>query len=172
MVDNSRTRRTISRRTLVTGGLTVGAGLALAGCSMDNPVRRKPAPTAPAELAPDVAVATRALSEIRAVRTAVTRTRARFPAAGSRLGPLATMHLAHERTLVNGVPERADTSPTPTPYAVPRQRAKALQTLATREQRLHDTLDDLALRAQSGDFARLLASMGAAVGQQLAGWDA
>jgi hypothetical protein len=35
---------------------------------------------------------------------------------------------------------------------------------------LHDTLDTLALRAQSGDFARLLASMGAGVQQQLAGW--
>ena len=53
---------------------------------------------------------------------------------------------------------------------MPRKRAAALRALQAREQRLHTSLDGLALRAQSGDFARLLASMGAAIGQRLAGW--
>jgi hypothetical protein len=55
---------------------------------------------------------------------------------------------------------------------VPRKRATALRRLSHREQHLHDTLDALALRAQSGDFARLLASMGAGIGQRLAVWSA
>ena len=70
------------------------------------------------------------------------------------------------------MPERARPSAAPAPYVVPRKREKALPVLATREQRLHDTLDGLALRAQSGQFARLLASMGAALHQRLATWPA
>jgi hypothetical protein len=71
---------------------------------------------------------------------------------------------------VNAVPDRASASASPAPYAVPRKREAALRALKIREQRLHTSLDRLALRAQSGDFARLLASMGAAIDQRLAGW--
>ena len=75
------------------------------------------------------------------------------------------------------VPARATATPSPSssptaspaPYAVPRNRDRALIALAAREQRLHDSLGSLALQAQSGDFARLLASMGAAVSQRLVG---
>jgi hypothetical protein len=48
----------------------------------------------------------------------------------------------------------------------------ALRKLGTREQRLHDTLAGLSLRAESGDFARLLASMGAGINQRLTVWPA
>jgi hypothetical protein len=147
------------------------AALTTAGCSVDNPVDDD-APARPAELAPDVAVATRALREITAVRTAVESTLRRYPAARARLVPMAELHRAHEKTLVDAVPDRARRSESPTPYAVPRRRAAALEALTPREQQLHATLDDLALRAESGDFARLLASMGAGVAQQLAVWDA
>jgi hypothetical protein len=159
----------LSRRGLLVGAAGV-AGL-VTGCSADDSADRDDAPEGPAALAPDVAVATRALAEIRAVRTAVTRTQARFPATRALLGPVAAMHVAHERTLVDAVPDRANTSTAPAPYAVPLRRAAALRGLAAREQRLHDTLDGLSLRARSGDFARLLASMGAGLGQQLAGWE-
>jgi hypothetical protein len=80
------------------------------------------------------------------------------------------MHRAHEKSLADAVPARARPSATPAAYAVPRKGDVALTRLAAREQRLHDILDALALRAQSGDFARLLASMGAAVSQQLTVW--
>jgi hypothetical protein len=46
----------------------------------------------------------------------------------------------------------------------------AARKLAVAEGALHAALDELALRAESGDFARLLASMGAGIAQQLAGW--
>jgi hypothetical protein len=160
----------LSRRTLLAAGAGA-AGLVASGCSVNNPVSDEP-PTKPStELAPDVAVATSALSEIRAVRTAVSGTLSRFPATGTRLNPLSTMHRAHEVSLADAVPDRARTSATPAPYVVPRKRDAALAKLATREQRLHDTLDGLALRAQSGDFARLLACMGAGISQQLAVWE-
>jgi hypothetical protein len=158
-----------TRRSVVVAGLGGAAAVALAGCSNDpEPGSREPA--TPAGLAPDVAVATRALAEIVAVREAVNGTLRRFPVARSTIGSLLALHTAHEATLVDAVPDRARPSTKPAPYVVPRRLEKALSTLAAREQRLHDTLDGLALRAQSGQFARLLASMGASIHQRLATW--
>jgi DNA-binding FadR family transcriptional regulator len=164
-----------SRRSVVAAGLAMGLGsaaaLALAGCS-DEPKPGSRQSTSPAGLAPDVAVATRALTEIQAVREAVSGTIARFPATRATIGSLVALHRAHEATLVDAVPDRAKPSTAPAPYAVPRNRDRAVAAIAAREQRLHDTLDRLAVRAQSGQFARLLASMGAAVHQRLATWPA
>lgn len=160
-----------SRRAVVVAGLGGAAAVALAACSSDpEPGSREPAPQA--GLTPDVAVATRALAEIVAVREAVNGTLRRFPATRSTIGSLLALHHTHETTLVDAVPDRARPSATPAPYAVPLRREKALAALAVREQRLHDTLDGLALRAQSGQFARLLASMGASIHQRLATWPA
>jgi hypothetical protein len=138
---------------------------------VDNPVDDD-APARPAELAPDVAIATEALKEITAVRTAVEQTLRRYPVARARLAPMVELHRAHEKTLVDAVPDRARRSQSPAPYAVPRRRAAALRALTPREQQLHARLDALALRAESGDFARLLASMGAGIAQHAAVWDA
>lgn len=151
--------------------LGLGGIAAVAGCSADKPVADADQPPKPSvALAPDVAVATKALAEIRAVRTAASSTLARFPASRARLAPLVRMHLAHEASLADAVPDRADTSATPTPYVVPRRSEAAFGRIAAREQRLHDSLSGLALEAESGDFARLLASMGSAVSQRLVGW--
>ena len=160
----------VSRRILIVGSAGV-AGLVVSGCDVNNPVSDEKKPQTEAGLAPDVAVATSALAEIRAVSTAVSSTLTRFPATRTRLASLVTMHREHAASLADAVPERARTTATPAPYVVPRKPEVALARLAAREQRLHGTMDGLALRAQSGDFARLLASMGAAVGQQLAVWD-
>ena len=171
-VDGTAAGSVLSRRTVLAGGTMVIAGL-VTGCSADDTrseertsPRRKPA------LAPDVAVATAALAEITAVRAAVTGTLNRFPAARSALAEVVAMHRTHEATLADAVPDRAEPSGSaaPAPYVVARGREKALRSLAIREQQLHGTLDGLALRAQSGDFARLLAAMGAAVQQRLAAW--
>jgi hypothetical protein len=151
-------------------GAAGAAGLVASACSASDPVSDDETPKPSTELAPDVAVATSALAEIRAVRAAVDGTLSRFPESRARLAPLGQMHRAHEKSLADAVPPRARPSAAPAPYAVPRKRDVALDRLATREQRLHDTLGGLALRAQSGDFARLLASMGAGVAQQLAVW--
>lgn len=181
MVDDAASAdgRALSRRAVLGGaaGLLGLVATTAAGCSVENPVTRRDAPRAPAALAPDVSVATRALAEIRAVAAAVDATVARFPGTRSRLASLAALHRTHEVSLADAVPDRAtaaaspSASPTasPAPYAVPRDRDRALTALTAREQRLHDTLGALALQAQSGDFARLLASMGAAVSQRLVG---
>jgi hypothetical protein len=166
----TRGRDALSRRSLIAGAAGLAA-LAVTACSTSGSTADDATPAAPAELAPDVAVATRALAEIRAVRAAASGTLSRYPAVRSRLAALVQLHEAHEATLTDAVPDRARTSASPAPYAVPRRRDAALRSLTTREQRLHDTLQALALRAQSGDFARLLASMGAGISQQLAVWE-
>ena len=161
----------LARRTLLAVGVTGMAALGLAGCSDDDDGGGRTARATPARgVTPDVAVATAALGAIRATREAVVATQARYPATRAQLTALSRMHRAHEATLVDAVPDRARTSASPAPYAVPRRREAALRALRKREQHLHTSLDGLALRAQSGDFARLLASMGAAVDQRLAGW--
>lgn len=169
MVDTSPSRRTLTRRALV-GGLGAGAAVALLpGCSVDTPLRdgdqREPRP-----LAPDVAVATTALAELRAARRAVADTTRRFPQLQSALAPVRSMHRTHETSLADAVPAGADPVGQAAPYAVPRRRAAALAALEERERQLHDRLATLAAQAQSGEFARLLASMGAGVQQRLAAW--
>ena len=73
------------------------------------------------------------------------------------------MHDAHERSLVRAVPAGERSSAAPAPYAVPRRRDPALARLQVAEGRLHDALQGLSLKAESGEFARLLASMAAGV---------
>lgn len=148
----------------------IGASSLLTGCTVSSPVSQDKTPSAPAELAPDVAVATSALAAIRAAREAASSTLVRFPVVRPQLALFVQLHRAHEATLADAVPMRARDAATSAPYVVPRRRQVALDHLATREQQLHATLDGLALHAQSGDFARLLASMGGAIAQRLAGW--
>lgn len=170
MVDPNPMRRTLSRRTLVTGGLGVGVTAAvLPGCAVDAPLRDDGS-RGPRPLAPDVVVATTALAELRAARRAVVATTRRFPALQAGLDPVRSMHLAHEVTLVDAVPAGADPATPVAPYAVPGRRPAALAALQRREQQLLQRLTTLASQAQSGEFARLLASMGAGVQQRLATW--
>lgn len=160
----------LSRRSVLGLGIgAVAAGAGVSACSVANPVSPRRRASRPAGLSPDVTVATRALAAVEAAAAGVSATLARFPALRPELTALGTLHQAHARSLADAVPTRAPTTATPTPYAVPRRRTAAVAKLTTTETRLHASLDALALTAQSGEFARLLASMGAAVSQRLAG---
>ncbi len=165
----------VSRRAMITGALL---GLATAGCTItrdsdDAGSEASDGPSAsgsPSGLAPDVAVATEALAQVRGMREAVTATTTRFPALAATLMAVSAMHSAHATSLVDAVPADGRSTTGATPYAVPRGRGAALERLAVAERTLHTSLAELALRAESGDFAGLLASMGAGIGQQLARW--
>jgi hypothetical protein len=165
----------LSRRAV----LGVGAGLGVAGvagCSVDNPLNNPltaedtPAAKATRDLAPDVAVAVQAVTLVRAAEAAVAATGKTYPALADRLTSLLQAHRAHLAAVVDAVPDGVDTSPTGgAAYAVPATAADALRQLTTAEHNLHDALIGLALRAQSGVFARLLGAMAAALSQQLHG---
>jgi hypothetical protein len=136
---------------------------------VNNPLTEEETPAARAvrDLAPDVAVAVEAVTLVRGAEAAVRSTGEERPALGGRLAGLLAMHQAHLDALVEAVPKGVDTSATGPAYVVPPRPAPALAALATVEHTTHDGLVGLAIRAQSGPFARLLGSMAAAVSQQL-----
>jgi hypothetical protein len=154
----------VSRRGVIGLGL-VGLG-AVAGCSNgSSPTHVEQA--RPTAVTPDVRTATVALAAVREALLAIDETGKRFPATRAPLSGLRAMHTAHERSLAGAVP-RAEATTRTAPQRVPGSRAAALAQLRASETRLHGTLQTLAVRAQSGDFARLLASMSAAVSTHLA----
>ena len=155
----------VSRRSVIGLGVAgLGSMALVAGCSSgSSPTPSGNQQARPTSVTPDVQTATEALLAVRAADQAIRATVQRFPATRPSLARLETMHAAHERTLVDAVPAPERRSAAPAPYAVPHRRATALARLQVSEAKLHDTLQVLALRAQSGEFARLLASMAAAV---------
>jgi hypothetical protein len=160
-----------SRRAALGLGLGAVAGAALGGCALNNPLSEEKTPAARAvrDLAPDVAVAVEAVTLLRGAETAVTSTSQQHPDLAPRLADLLALHRAHLDAVVRAVPKRVDTTGTGPAYAVPPGPARALAQLHGSEQSLHDGLIGLAVRAQSGPFARLLGSMAAAVSQRLTG---
>jgi hypothetical protein len=152
--------------------LGLGIGVVAAGCSLNNPLSEEKTPAADAvrDLAPDVAVAVEAAALVRAAQAAAESTGERLAAIAPKLAGLLAVHRAHLGAVADAVPDGVDTSPdTGTPYQVPARPARALAQLVATEHKLHDGLVGLALRAESGAFARLLGSMAAAVSQQLHG---
>jgi len=164
----------IRRRTALALGLAAAAGAAASGCSLNNPLSDDETPAAEAvrDLAPDVAVAVEAAALVRGAQDAVARTGERHPALATRLAGLMATHQAHLDAVADAVPDGVDTSAGAAAYDVPARPRRALSRLVESEQTLHDELVGLALRAESGPFARLLGSMAAAVSQQLRGMTA
>jgi hypothetical protein len=91
----------------------------------------------------------------------VVAAQARFPRLRSPLAPLRTLHAAHLGALDAAVPQPAATS-------LPATAPAALREIRRQEARLQRRLADWSVAAESGTLARLLASMSAAVAQQLA----
>lgn len=157
----------LERRTLLLAG---AAGATLAGCSLNNPLseEKTPASEAVRDLAPDVAVAVEAVTLLLTAGSAVTSTMATYPGLRTALAGFSATHRAHLNALTAAVPERVDVSADPAPYVVPPSRGGALAAVRSAEATLQERLVALAMRAESGPFARLLGTMSAAVSQQLA----
>lgn len=164
-------RAALSRRAAL--GLGAGLGVAaVSGCALNNPLSTEETPAAKAvrDLAPDVAVAVQAVTLIRGGEAAAAATGDTHPGLATRLAGLLEAHRAHLAAVVDAVPDGVDTgSVGSAPYAVPPTPAAALTQLTATERTLHDELVGLALRAESGQFARLLGAMAAALSQQLHG---
>ncbi len=159
--------RAVERRTLLLAG---AVGAALTGCSLNNPFSTDKTPAAEAvrDLSPDVAVAVEAVTLLLAAGAAVEATAGTHPALSARLTGLTATHRAHVAALSAAVPDRVDVTADPAPYVVPLTRSAALVAVRRSETALQAKLVGLALRAESGPFARLLGTMSAALSQQLA----
>lgn len=162
----------LSRRAVL-AGLAGFAGAGLVACSADgqsDAPKRRPTPVA-ASVDPDVALAAEALASQRQVLDLLQATRKRHHGLAARLAPVIAAHQAHADLLSHAVPKGVSASASPTDAASPgrhgvsRSRSRAMATVVEAEQQLATVAKRQAFRAESGAFARLLASMAAAAAQ-------
>lgn len=162
--------------------LAAGGTSLVAGCTFgdDRPRRgRRGRRRAAQEVDqdPDIAVAALALAHEESVLDALVATDSRHPRLAGRLAAAIEAHRAHIALLAEAVPEGkappepgALSSPEPAdePFQVPAKPRAALTRLAVLEQELSVADKRHAFTAQSGSFARLLASMAASASQHAA----
>jgi hypothetical protein len=187
-------RRLLTRRTTLLGGCGATGALLLAGCTGGG--ERAPSPRGSArEADPDVAVATEALLAVETAYTLARATAERHPGLAEPLSSLLGAHGEHVAVLDDAVPRRATATPQPSPSpagtaapgdtvseqpptgttgatSVPRDERRALSLVVSQERALTVQLKQLAFRARSGPFARLLAAVAASAAQHAAALDA
>lgn len=149
--------------------LALGLGTGLGACAA--PAGAPAAAGAPApeseDADGDVALVVEAVATTTGLRRAFAAARRRHGRLDQRLKPYAQLHARQRDVLVAALPEEdaggageSGRALPPTPSA-----GRALALLARQERQAGRTLTDLAVEAESGRFARLLASMAAATGQ-------
>ncbi|KRF36377.1 hypothetical protein ASG94_02640 [Nocardioides sp. Soil805] len=144
---------------------TLAASGLLAGCTLDPP-SAEPAAGAPEDPEPDadVLLLGTVLAALDDTVALVTATLARHPRLAGDLQPLVDVHAAHRAVLDEAADVEQDTTDVPT---VPGRQELALDRVRRAETRLAGALRAATGTAQSGDFARALASMAASVTQHL-----
>ncbi|MDQ3616887.1 MAG: hypothetical protein M3393_09730 [Actinomycetota bacterium] len=163
--------------------MALGTGTALTGCSV-GPVRpptapgeRQEVPKPSAQLDPDIALAVAALTEERSALDALEATASRHRRLMARLSPVIETHRAHVSLLAKAAPDDPSDAPSATPrrrsgaapsFRVPREEEASRKELVTAEVALSTAQRRHAFAAESGAFARLLASMAAAAAQHAA----
>ena len=149
-----------------------GAAVVTAGCDLDPRTAQpaEPAPTSGGPTDPGEDADRLLLDDLRVlllgVSGLVATARDTYQDLRRPLAPLAALHRAHLAVL-----DEAGGSDDPTgwPGQLPELRAtEALARVRVREERLRSRLADGSVRAGSGEFARLLASMSAGIAAHLA----
>lgn len=154
-----------TRRAALVGSLAV---LATTGCEALSPAppdasgpRTTPSsPTTRSAGDPDAALVDDVRADLAEASLLVTSTVGARPALRAELAPFGTLHARHLRALDGHRPGGR--------RPVPGSATEARATVRAREAGLETSLASAALAAQSGPLAALLASMSAAVAQQLA----
>jgi hypothetical protein len=153
----------LTRRTTL--GTALLGVTALTGCDLGDPGSDDPdsSPLPRESDEPDAELVEAVLADIVATSLLVDSVRRRHDSLRGPLTHLTRVHTAHLEVLGGESRGRSGRSP-----AAPRNASAALARLEQRELRHQRLLADRALAAQSGRLARLLASMSAAIAQQLA----
>lgn len=166
-----------TRRATLRGLGLAGMGLLASACSVQvrNPWSAQsphaaphPRPSASPGVDHDLDLAAQALGLVETTLHLVERTGRRHHDLRSGYADLRAMHRAHQQALVDAVPADQRVRRAPRPVRVPRDAGRARRAVTAAETSLRTGLTALAQRAASGDLARLLASMSAAVAQQQA----
>jgi hypothetical protein len=157
------------------GGAAALTALVVSGCTDDGDARRPPSAAATSgtpttsEVPPDVALAVAVLRGEQSMLDRLAATARRHPGLTATVAGARSTHRAHVRLLLRAVPDGTPARATARevrPSRVPRRPGPALAALARAESRLSTAGQDNAVRARSGAFARVLASMAAASAQQ------
>ena len=178
----------LTRRTAVGAGVA-GTVAVVAGCTPTG-IDRRPKPGATVSrkpgVDPDVALAATVLADEKALLDRVVATIERHPDLETTLALARSAHQAHIDLLEDAVPDDVrvpptdatspagspsvspSVSPSPSTPRVPARVPVALSALATAEDGLALVGRRSAFAAQSGAFARVLASMAASAAQQAA----
>lgn len=179
-----------TRRSVLAAAVgTVALGTACTPNSANKPAREPAAEPTP-ETLPDVALAITVITDEQALLDRIDATVARHPQLTGLLADARATHAAHVALLEDAVPSSATASPSAgdspsageTPSAegsplvdseaqpptdrVPRDPVRAVRALARHEEDLSLVDRRSAFAAESGAFARVLASMAAAAAQQ------
>ena len=158
----------LTRRSALGAAGLVSLGVATTGC--DDPAATPSARTTvrSTEITHDVALAVDLVAGVQRSVTLTTDVVRRFPLLRPSLRPLLATQRAHLALLAEAVPQQAMPSPSATrvPAAADRAAARARVLRSTTAGR--DAFNAAAVEAESGQFARVLASMGAGLAQHLA----
>lgn len=168
-----RSRAPLTRRAGLLGLAALAGTTACTGPGTDRggPASRGPSTRAPAVPAvdPDVRLAATVLAQEQEMVARVDATVAAYPRLERSLAATRAVHTAHVALLTDAAPSPA---PSPTapggnrPFRVAATRRSAVLALARRERDLGVAAKQSAFAAESGAFARVLASMAAAAAQQ------
>ena len=156
----SRPPAPASRRTAIT--LALAAPLVLAACDLDPPSAAPPESPPPAPPRPDTEVVAAARKAILLMVATIEATTAAHLRLRAGLGPWLDLHGAHLAVLDDGAEDQAVE-----PALVDPRPPAALRAVIAAEAALSASLADSSRLAASGDLARALASMSAAVTQRL-----
>jgi hypothetical protein len=136
--------------------------LGLTGCTEDPRDEPEALPRLRRNPDHDLVVASLAVEQTHLDRLRAVRRRHRR--VGADLGPSVTVHADHVELLRGAVEDPA--APEPEPWPVPATPERALAALAASARATSREQVDIAMRAESGTFARLTAGMAAAAAQQ------
>jgi hypothetical protein len=153
--------RGVTRRQLAAGGVAVTL-LGLAGCTEELPDEPAMLPRLRRDPDHDLVVASLAVEQAHLERLAAVRRRHRPVRAA--LAASVAVHTSHVEVLRGAVDDAA--APEPAPWPVPLAAGRALTALAASARNASREQVDIAMAAESGTLARLVAGLAAAAAQQ------
>jgi hypothetical protein len=158
----------LTRRTALGAAGLASLGVAATGCDDPAATPSARATVRSTEITHDVALAVELVAGVQRSVALTTDVVRRFPLLRPSLRPLLQTQRAHLALLAEAVPD--EVMPSPSARAVPattdRAAARARVVRSTKTRR--DAFNAAAVEAESGQFARVLASMGAGLAQHLA----
>jgi hypothetical protein len=154
-------------RRAVLAALATTSAVALAGCDTGSPAIVLPGGSDAPDDA-DLPLVAQAVELCRQAREQLAPAAASAPLRAA-VAPFVALHARHAEALRGAVPDGGSTTGSASPAVPPAAGVRTLDDVVALETRTRTGLVALAQRAESGQLARLLASMAAGISQRLVG---